>query len=160
MSKKYRLTIKALRERSPWEIAKAMGIEYTGDMNPVPHGGTFYSLANWQKHDYADCVHFSESEGTLWVEHSHVGRSEKQLPAAFKSWCWELQPDGVNVVAGNVWITLTPQIEFEALLSYCGIECPSMRYTFKSDNGKDWGTFPEFQIFKAAKPLIESLQTE
>lgn len=155
MPKKYRLTIKALRERPPWEIAKAMGIEYIGDMNPVPHGGTFYSLANW-KHDYADCVHFSESEGTLWIEHSHVGKDLRKLPAAFKSWGWELN-DGVFSHDGQHWQEVTPQMEFEVLLSYCGIDIPSMRYTFKSDNGKDWGTFPEFQIFKAAKPLIEAL---
>lgn len=159
MPKKYKLTIKALRERSPWEIAKALGIEYTGDMNPVPHGGTFYSLWHWEKHDYADCVHFSESEGTLWVEHSHVCRSLKQLPAAFKSWGWKISDGGVSDNHRG-WTPITPQIEFEALLSYCGIECPSMRYTFKSDNRKDWGEFPEFQIFKAAKPLIESLAVQ
>lgn len=42
-TKTRKLTIKALRTRSPWEIASELGLRYSGDMNPIPHGGYFYN---------------------------------------------------------------------------------------------------------------------
>jgi len=134
-------TIKQLRDSSPWEIAEQLGVRYTGDMNPIPHGGCFYSVHNWEQ-GYAEGVRFQESEGTLWVE--SVTINKKELGPALKSLdIFEHQP-------------ITKELEIEAVLSYWGAEVDSST-VYASDNGKDWGEFPEFQIWKAARPLIIAL---
>jgi hypothetical protein len=45
-----KLTIKQLRTRPAYEIAKQLGLGYTGDSSPIPHGGTFYETNNWNEH--------------------------------------------------------------------------------------------------------------
>ena len=45
-----------------WDIAKILGCNYFGDVNPIDHGGTFYNTADWISSGSADCVHFWQDE--------------------------------------------------------------------------------------------------
>ena len=141
-----RLTIKRLLIGDPWTIAKDLGLGYTGDMNAIPHGGIFYSTKDWAEYGEAECVRIQESEGVLWVEHCAIDKPKhKEMVAALRSCGLEHEED------------VTPEMEIESAMWYCGPSHVGFRYTFHSDNGKDWGEFPEFQIWKAARPLILSL---
>lgn len=142
-----RLTIKRLRDGDPWAIAHDLGLRYCGDMNAIPHGGMFYSTKDWVENGEAECVRIQESEGVLWVEHCAI---DKPKWATLQS---ALRSSGIE--EGETYIT--PEVEIEAVAYHCGPTEVMWRYTFHSDNGKDWGDFPEFQIWKAARPLILAL---
>lgn len=139
-------TIKSLREDSPWDIAEKFGLHYSGDCCPVPHGGFWYESKNWREHGYANAIRISESEGTLWVEEITINRIERDLESVKKSCDWESAAEHCT----------TPEViacwEIEAFESYWGADVDQSR-TFESDNGKDWGAFPEFQIMKAVRDM-------
>jgi len=61
---------------SPWEIAKDLGIHYTGDMSPIPHGGMFYNSHNWDRYGYADCVSIYELDGKIFIECGTINKSD------------------------------------------------------------------------------------
>lgn len=65
-------------EMSPWDIAKLLGVHFTGDLSPFDHGGTFYDTSNWREHGYADCVSFwtdPETDETV-VECGTINRTD------------------------------------------------------------------------------------
>ncbi len=134
-TKTRKLTIKALRTRSPWEIASELGLRYSGDMNPIPHGGYFYNTHNWETYGYSEIVRFQESEGVLYLETGTV--------------VWDYDK---TVISDPV----TPEILIECVESCWGAEIDNSQ-EFRSDNGKGWGDFPEFRIMQAARGLILGL---
>lgn len=155
------LTIKALRTRSPWEIAAELGLRYSGDLNPIPHGGYFYSTKAWEAYGYAEIVKFSESEGILYLESRTINRPSNTSDNEILGYSgWTIDTDTGEVISeydkSVVSDTVTPEILIECIEGYCGSEC-DFRYRFSSDNGKDWGDFPEFQIMRRAKGLILGL---
>lgn len=156
-----KLTIKALRTRSPWEIASELGIRYSGDMNPVPHGGYFYNVHNWESYGYAEIVRFCETEGELFLESGTINRpSGKSDAEILGNSGWEIDSESGAVVCSYdktiVADLVTPEILIECIESHYGAECDTLE-TFNSDNGKDWGDFPEFRIMQAARGPILGL---
>jgi hypothetical protein len=120
MSKK--LTIKALCEDSPWEIAKRLGIGYFGDMNPFNHNGHFYSTADWAEYGYASCVRISHYDGLICAESGTI-RKPDDLSDAFRCGGWERDDeDPSKLVQGGYVIDITPDVEIECVMDYYGME--------------------------------------
>lgn len=138
------ITIKRLRTGNPWDIAKELGIRYSGDMNTIPHGGTYYETSNWEANGYCDFVRFQESEGTLYVELGTANRPDDMLPA-LKCIGMDDSEESDNML-----------VQIEACLAYGHYDIDTCQ-TFESDNGTDWGDFPEFRIYQYAKRHIVDL---
>lgn len=138
-------TLKSLIEDSPWEIAKKFGVHYSGDLCPVPHGGYWYETNHWREHGYATAIQISKSEDILWVEERTINKHD-DLAAA-------LRHSGFDPV-----ISYPDEVEIEACMAY-GSECDRHR-RFVSDNGKDWGNFPEREIMKAVQEFWPCLMGE
>ncbi len=75
------ITALQAQDMNPWLLAQELGICYTGDMSPFDHGGTFYSIADWE-HGYASCVRFERVEGRTLVEYGTINRCDDDMNAA------------------------------------------------------------------------------
>lgn len=53
---------KRLHHLSGYDVALKLGVDYTGDVNVIDHGGLFYKLDDVE-HGYISCVSFSEADG-------------------------------------------------------------------------------------------------
>ena len=146
-TKKPQLTIKSLRTESPWEIAKRLGIHYSGDLNSIPHGGYYYETKNWESYGYCEFVRFQESEGVLYVELGTVNRPNDMLPA-LKCIGMESNEDSDD-----------PHVQIEACMAYGHYDIDETMQ-WRSDNAKSWGDFPEFQIYQRARPHILNLASK
>lgn len=148
-----KITIKALCQSSPWDIAEANRLEYSGDCNPIPHGGVWYETSNWEEHGYAECVRIQESEGTLWVESGTINKPSKDEGrlAALNCCGWMLDDEEINHVRqhGEHSVELTPQIEIESVLAYSGMEVDSSETFQERENG-----FDETAIMRIVKRML------
>ena len=145
-----KLTIKSLREDSPWVIAENLGIRYTGDISSIPHGGYFYSVENWKKYGYADAVEFCDYESRTVVS---VGTIYRRSMVDALRYCG-FETDGTIVwQSGDEPMPLTPEIEIECCQAYAGIESDhSAEFLYDADDEPR-----EFQAFKWALPHIMAL---
>ena len=75
-SKQKQLTAEQLASMSAHDIAKQLGLGYSGDMNPIDHDGTFYETSNWQAYGYVSCLRFTRADGHLWVEYGTINRAD------------------------------------------------------------------------------------
>lgn len=153
-----KLTIKMLRDGNPREVASLLGIGYTGDTSAIPHGGAFYELSNWDNYGYAECVRIQESEGTLWLECGTINKPN-DIDEVLSSSGWKLDDSGAVVCEydnSEVSSEFSTAMQIECVLSHWGMDVDETK-TFQSDNGEDYGNFPEFQIWRTAKPLILAL---
>lgn len=78
---------KRLHRLSGWEIAEKFGLDYTGDVNVVDHGGLFYSLDELND-DVIPCVSFSSADklrsfdvGHIRIPHTTFGEACKLVDA-------------------------------------------------------------------------------
>lgn len=113
-------------DADPWVIAEKLGVNYDGDMNPIPHDGVFWT------HDeygfYAVRIQSTEEEtGILWVESGIY-----------------VVPDDV-VVDGDFWIG---EYTFEVDEDFSGRYCEE----FRGDD--EWGEFDELAVWEVALPWI------
>jgi hypothetical protein len=151
-----RITIKNLTTRHPDRIAKDNRLEYSGGMNFIPHGGTFYETSNWEEHGYAECVRIQESEGTLWVERGTINEPSKTEDLLSALNCCGFTIDNDNDRPGQVRqsgqepIELTPQIEIESVLAYSGCEVDETA-TFATDKNDN---FDEVAICRVVKQML------
>lgn len=134
-----------LSEMSPWEIATHYGIGYNGDMNPIEHGGYFYSLADWEDNDYAACVEFWEDPetGALVVQPGTI--HNRELESAFQ--CIGVGKD--DPLRDNV------HCQIDACRSYSGIEPNGTSYPDLKVFNLD--TWKEQNIWESIRGWIEEL---
>lgn len=102
-----------------WDIAKRIGCGYTGDANPIDHGGTFYDVRDWERYGYASCVRFTRIDDTLHVECATVNRPS-DLTDCYA--CCGFARRGDKLVASQGEIDITPEVEIECVLAYWGAE--------------------------------------
>lgn len=149
-----KITIKQLRDGSPWDNAKRLGIAYTGDSSTIPHGGTFYETKNWQQYGYAECLQFCESEGTLWVERGTINRPSDIAPCLGSSG-WVVNSEGQVVQEHNgdlVADEVTPELEIECVLGHWGMDVDSTDTYIEKDY-----SFPEFKIWQECREYLVNL---
>lgn len=139
-------TDQELASMSGWDIAKALGCEYSGDCNPIRHGGFFYDARDWEAWGYANIVEFWDDPETkddiLVVQRGTIHKPD-DMSGAFR--CCDV-PESEQ---GNI------HAQIEACRYYGGIETDDedrlqpRRYNL--DNWKEW------RIWKSIRPLIEQL---
>lgn len=138
------ITNERMASMAAWDIATAFGCGYSGDYNPVEHGGFFYNKRDWLAYGYASCVEFwhdPEQDDVLVVQRGTVHKL-KDMEAAFKC-C------GIEAEVGNV------DAEIEACRSYGGIEPDGTRYPdLMTYRLADWR---ERNIWKSVRGWIEEL---
>ena len=62
------LSVSQANEMTPWDVADHYGIMYSGDLNPVPHDGTFYAVDEWGDCYGVRIISIEDDGGILWVE--------------------------------------------------------------------------------------------
>ena len=140
---KHRVTIKACMERPAWEIAETLGIGYSGDCSPVPHGGVFYSRHDWNC-GYADAVEIWDDPDSdrVCVSIGIINKLEgADMDSAFD--CIGIDVD--DPLRANV------DCQIDACRSYGGIE-PDMHIQPRS-----FHVDREWSLWRYARPHIEAL---
>lgn len=152
MSETTKLTNEQLSDMSPWDIADHYGIGYSGDLNPIEHGGYFYSIEEWDKWGYASCVEFWEDPEThaLVVQTGTINKpdSDEEMESAFL--CSGFDGDGDSgELRDNV------HVQIECVKGYMGMEPDGTCYPhLKSFRLEDW---KERNIWKSIRAWIEDL---
>jgi len=131
--------VKRLIEDSPHEIAKDLGLCYTGDMNPYDHDGTFYSTADWADHDYAECLRLYRGDGSLFVERGVIHRP-KYLTGCFDSAGLAIDVDEDGKRIASAWrsesFPVTDEVEIECVLGHWGSGGDVDNYPGEEDDTK------------------------
>ena len=100
----------------PCELAQLLStdaceIQFTGDMNPFDHGGTFYETSNWRDYGYASCVQFTPIEGRTLVTSGSIHRlNDEEMRSAHE--CCDTPAEYRDTTVG----------EIEACLGHGGCE--------------------------------------
>lgn len=128
-----------------WDVAKLAGCDYSGDHDPIQHGGFFYETENWEKYGYANIVDFCLlDDGYLYVEQGTVNRPNDtaKLLTAIRNFC------GEYVDVHNI------HVQIDYCKGYNGYDHseygPTRKYRLE-----DWPH--EWRIWKSVYHVIESL---
>ena len=128
------ITAAQAADMNPWELAQQLStndctIQFTGDMNPFDHGGTWYETANWNRYGYSSCVRMEDIEGRTLVSCGTINRLEgDDMESAHR--CGGTPEEFRNTTVG----------EIEACLYYAGaepVEDFSGRYERWFDEGEE-----------------------
>lgn len=119
-----------------WEIARFYGCDYSGDCNPLEHGGYFYDSRNWEAYGYASCVEFWEDceNDCLVVQRGTINKpsNPEDMESAWQ--CIGIAPDDEN--RSNI------HAQIDAIRSYCGIEPDGTSYpdlkNFRLEDWQEW----------------------
>ena len=116
-----------MADGSPWEWAPQLfGLQFTGDINPIDHGGLFYSTADWVEYGYADAIRLDTSEGVLFVTIGTINKPERSDMADAFRCCGTPEEFQQDVGA-----------QIEACDGYWGVEADQNR-TYRLDEWKEW----------------------
>ena len=134
---------KELEPLSGWQIAQRLRIEYFGDLNPINHGGLFFSTKDWECFGCADCVEFWEDPET-----GHLMVSQGTID----------KPDDVKRAIDDAGLE-DPDYESIPLQ----IECARMWNGIEKDyyhctNAYDLDTWKEWRIWRSVLPWLLNLQ--
>lgn len=129
------------------EIAKHFGCDYSGDGSPIPHGGFFYNIQDWEENDYADAVEFwmdPEHEGRLVVQRATIHR-----PTTPEQWesCWSCvgsKPGDEN--RKNI------HFQIQSAQAAMGMETGDGSRSFILDNWQEW------RIWRKVSDWLEELR--
>jgi len=145
-----RFTPTQLADMDPHEIAKQLGIEYSGDVNAIPHGGTFYSTENWDRYGYADCLRFDSYEDLVCVELGTINRAD-DMDSCFRT---------IGLSADEVESSFRIHVEIEACLATWGMETlQDFSGDYRVTMGEDWNNV-ERRLWKHAIGWLYGLETE
>lgn len=134
------MTKHELASASPWDIATYFNCHFTGDMNPIDHGGVFYDSRDWEKNGYACAVEFFTMKNTLYVQRGTIHKCD-DLESAFD--CIGLP------VSDDI------HMQIEACRSHDGTEPEGNYYPdAMSYNLDNW---TEANIWKSVRGYIEQL---
>ena len=152
------ITIKALMENSPWEVAKANGLNYNGDMNFIPHGGYFYSTSNWKEYGYCSAIEidceFDGSDASI-IEYITIGKlSDDGFVSALKLHGYSLNDDGTIDTGNGDTLERTIELEIEVTKAY--MHEKDNVITFKDKNDEP----PERDICRHLKDALIALQND
>jgi hypothetical protein len=131
-----------------WDIAVAFGCGYSGDSNPIEHGGFFYDLRDWESYGYAATVEFwsdpEASNDTLIVQTGTIHKPNR-----------ETLKNALTSIGLNPNDTHPLEAEIEATKSWVGIEPEGTEFPYlKHFVLKDWR---EDRIWRSIRGWIEQL---
>lgn len=138
-----------LASMSGWNIADEFGIHYSGDSNPIPHGGFFYNVGNWEKEGYADVVEF-------WDDHEHkcqvVQQGTIHKPKTEAEWesVWSsIGCEANDEIRNNI------HAQIEAVRCHSGIMPKGITYPYLKDF--DLETWAEWRIWRSIAGMLKEL---
>lgn len=131
------ITIKSLMESDPWSIVENIdNLEYTGDMNFIPHGGTFYDTSNWIEYGYAEAIEISGYEDAILVSERVVNKlADSDYQAALKHCGFEYDIDHGGLMSNGEIIEESVQLQIECTMAYHSEYAGSVQ--FKDDKNGD-----------------------
>lgn len=129
-----------------WRIAELLGCDYSGDADPILHGGYFYTARDWEAWGYAPVVELwgdPEDDDVLHVSTGTINKLEgDDLDSAFR--CIGIEP--------NDPLRQDVRCQIEACHAYAGIEADDdVHVSYKLSNWK------EFRIWRRVRLWIERL---
>ena len=133
---------------NPWELAQLLStseceIQFTGDMDPFSHGGTFYENSNWNEYGYASCVRFEDIDGKTLVSMATINKpDDDEMKSAYK--CCDTPSEFRDSTVGQI----------EACLGYFGAETEE---DFSGRYEQWFGEDDESDAWKLASPWIQGL---
>lgn len=134
-----------LSSLSAWDIANRIGIHYSGDCSPIPHGGFFYDAKDWEQYGYANCIEFwidpDTTPDTLRITIGTIHKPD-DMSGAFEC-CDVPEAERSNIHAQIV-----------ACRDYNGIEPDEHQEYSRAYNLETWS---EWRIWKSVYPLLLSL---
>jgi hypothetical protein len=103
-----------LSRLDPWAIARRFGLHYSGDTNPVDHGGYFYRVTPTTIEDgYAEGFRFVDVEGVTHLESLTIN-----LPDEWEELCRALECVGWDGDDGDLYDIDPLLVTIEAGESY------------------------------------------
>ena len=144
------MTDREMCEADVYSLINHLNCGYSGDNDPIHHGGVFYDTRDWKNYGYASCVEFwhdPENTDILIVQCGVINKS-LDMEAAFA--CIGLDPsDSMDEEA-------LMHAEIEASRSYNGIEPDGDDWPhLKSFNLNHWRK--EWRIWRSVRQWLESL---
>lgn len=138
-------TNEQLASMSSWQIAETFGCHFSGDANPIEHGGFFYDARDWEDYGYASCVEFWEDPET----HALIVQ-----PGTIRKWSNDRERASALQFCGiDEFESIHAQID--ACRYYLGIEPDGTEYPYlKAFNLETWS---EKNIWKSVRGWIEQL---
>jgi hypothetical protein len=155
-----------------WQIAEELGLSYSGDSNPIDHGGVYYETRNWLPYGYASAVELypmEERQGSsyrapieelLLVMGGTINRPDdadgmrSALDTIGMREEWEeMREMGRN--DPNNYLGLI-HLEIEACRAYMGIEPSGSGSDEKIYKVATWRK--EWRLWRSMLPLLLSLQ--
>lgn len=141
-----RISIKKAMAMRPYELAKKLGIHYSGDVNPFNHGGMFFESKNWPVYGYAECVEFYQVGNVTNVCCATINKLEgDDLLSAL---CCASVPDECH---NNI------EAIIYACYSYAGCELVE---DFDGVHHESFDECQEFKAWNCALPHILNLRLE
>jgi hypothetical protein len=131
-------------EGSPWELAKAIGLGYGGDMNPVPHGGLWYDYSRWETHGEAAYTRCYPADGAFAVERGTIYKPDAKTIASAYNCC------GIHLA--DVPEELRTRVEIESVVAHSSTEQDDMQWFEKDENHYD--DFNEFKICRLIREYL------
>ncbi len=133
-----------------WNIAKHYNCGYSGDSDPIQHGGFFYDVRDWEKYGYANCVELwmdPESEDVLHVQTGTINKPYR--PEDMES-CWQsMEIDSDDEIRSNI------NAQIEVVRSSWGIEPDGTKYPcVKTFRLAEWA---EWRIWRSVAGWLTSL---
>lgn len=115
-----------------WDVAKAYGVAYSGDSDPIRHGGFFYNTADWSEYGYADAVEFwlEEETNTLVVQRGTINKvDDDELTKLIESTYDDVDPTDIH-------------LQIDACKGHWGVDNEGPMYPdtlrFNLDNWSEW----------------------
>lgn len=133
---------------SSWDIAREYGCHFSGDVDPINHGGFFYDARDWDAYGYAQCVEFWEDyeHDCLVVQRGVINRpDDDDMESVWRG----IGIDADSEERDNI------HAQIEAARSYCGIEPDGTDYPeLKNFRLEDW---KEWRIWRSIDPWLRQL---
>jgi hypothetical protein len=147
-----------------WQIAEELGLSYSGDSDPINHGGIFYEVRNWLPYGYASAVELypleERGEERLLVTRGTINRPDDEdrmqsaLGCAGAVELWEEMRQRGRNDPNNVRGLI--HLEIEACRAYMGIEPSGSGSDEKVYKVASWRK--EWRLWRSMLPLLLSLQ--
>jgi hypothetical protein len=141
-------TFQRIASLTGWAVADHFGCSYSGDSDPIDHGGFFYDARDWDRYGYARVVDFwtdPDDDGVLNVSRGTVlAPSADQWPRVW-SCCGIADPaDRANL-----------HCQIDAARAHFGMEPDGTRYPdvlrFRFDDWTEW------RIWRSIAPWLAAL---
>ena len=67
-------------------------VRYSGDVNPIDHGGAWFTVDDWKPHGYASAVRCQSGDGFLWIESGSINKADETTAEALAD-VYNVDPD-------------------------------------------------------------------